>query len=181
MHDSPLAPALLTSVRAQWSLCSDRVRHCVAQLNDEQLWDRAGEDFNSIGNLLLHITGNVRERMLSVVAGQPGERDRDAEFAERGPLPREQVLGAFEQVMRETDALLASLTENQLHERRTFRMLRGDVEASVLEVIVQTLVHLAGHSQEIISLTRHELGDGYRFLQAPPARRAAKAESDKSV
>ncbi len=60
-------------------------------------------------------------------------------------------------------------------------MLRGDVEADVLTLILQTLVHLAGHSQEIVALTRRELGDAYRFLQAPPEPDRRSAGIDKSV
>jgi uncharacterized damage-inducible protein DinB len=180
-RDSALAAELLDSVRAQWQLCLDRIWHCVGQLSDEQLWHRHGDDFNSIGNLLLHLTGNVRERMLSVVGGEPGDRDRDAEFSERGPLPRNQILKPFEEVMRRTDELLASLPADRLLEMRRFRMLRGDVDARVLTVILQTLVHLSGHSQEIVSLTRRELGDAYRFLQSPPKRLPAIGSSDNSV
>jgi hypothetical protein len=166
--DSALAAELLDAVRAQWRLCLDRIRHCVGQLSDEQLWHRDGDEYNSIGIRLLHLTGNVRERMLSVVGGEPGDRDRDSEFAERGPLPRNQILAPFEDVMRRTDELLASLPADRLLETRRFRMLRGDVDARVLTVILQTLVHLSGHSQEIVSLTRRELGDAYRFCSRRP-------------
>lgn len=180
--ESALASELLTSVRGQWQLCLDRIRHCLGQLSDEQLWHRDGDQFNSIGNLLLHLTGNVRERMLSVVGGEPADRDRDAEFAERGPMPRQRVLAPFEEVMRRTDELLASLPADRLLEMRRFRMLRGDVDARVLTVILQTLVHLSGHSQEIVALTRRELGDAYRFLLSPPKKCSPATDpSDNSV
>ncbi len=116
-HSPALAAALLESVRGQWRLCVERIRHCEGQLSDEQLWNRHGENFNSIGNLLLHLTGNIRERMLSVVGGQSYQRDRAAEFAERGPLPRDQVLKPFNETMSRTDELLASLPVDRLLER----------------------------------------------------------------
>jgi len=57
---------------------------CVGKLNAEQVWQRGGESQNAVGNLLLHLTGNVRQWILDGVGGMPVQRDRDAEFAARG-------------------------------------------------------------------------------------------------
>ncbi len=165
-----LARAYLDEVRSQWRQCHHKLRHCTDQLTDEQLWHRASDGLNSIANLLLHLTGNIRQRMLSVVGGQADSRDRDTEFAARGSASNAQITAALDDVMRQTDELLARLTPDQLLETRRYRMLRGEVERTVLAVVLQTLVHLGGHTQEVIALTRRLLGDDYRFLEALPGR-----------
>lgn len=168
--DDCLARALLDDVRGQWRQCHHKLRHCAEQLSDEQLWHREREELNSIANLLLHLTGNIRQRMLSVIGGQPDARDRAAEFAARGPLPKASILSALDETMRQTDKLLAGLKAEELLQVRRYPMLRGEVEQSVLAVILQTLSHLAGHTQEVIALTRRQLGADYRFLEASAPR-----------
>ncbi len=168
--DHLLACAYLDEARSQWRQCHHKLRHCVDQLSDEQLWYRGGDDFNSIANLLLHLSGNIRQRMLSIIGGQDDVRERAAEFAARGPLPKAQIVDELDDVMRQTDELLARLPAKRLLEMKRYRMLRGEVENSVLAVILQTLVHLGGHTQEIIALTRRLLGARYCFLEASPGR-----------
>src|SRR5579863_6010403 len=64
-----------------------RIEACVAKLTEEQLWTRYGENQNAAGNLVLHLTGNVRQWILSGIGGAEDTRVRDAEFAARGSVP----------------------------------------------------------------------------------------------
>ncbi len=160
-------PARCSRKFAQLDQCRHKIHHCVEQLSLEQLWHRSGEEFNSIGNLVLHLTGNLRQRLLAVVGPEPDQRDRAAEFAERRQIPAAELLASFDDVVRRADALLAGWPAERLLEMRRYGMLRGEVEGSVLSVILQTLVHLGGHTQEIIALSRLQLGDKYRFIQPP--------------
>ena len=64
-----------------------RIEHCLAQLTDTQAWWRPRADLNSVGNLVLHLTGNVRQLIGSELGGAPDARDRQAEFDARGPVP----------------------------------------------------------------------------------------------
>jgi hypothetical protein len=163
------ACAFLNETRGQLALCQHKIHHCLGQLSDQQLWHRAGEDFNSIANLVLHLTGNISQRFLSVVGNQPDTRNRDAEFAERGPIAKSELLAGLDGAIERADAVLAALDSARLLESRRYRRLRGEVEVSVLAVILQTLVHVGGHTQEIIALARLQLRDDYRYMD-PAAR-----------
>ena len=57
----PMAHNLGRELGDELSAALDRVRHCLSQLSDEQVWQRAAEGLNSVGNLLLHLAGNVRQ------------------------------------------------------------------------------------------------------------------------
>ena len=164
--DDQIGAELLAEARAQLQACHRKVLHCVAQLDDAQLWHRAGEGFSSIANLLLHLEGNIHQRILSLIGGEPDRRNRDQEFAERGPIATAELVARFDDTLRRTDALLAELPPERLLDTRQYPMLRGRVEGSFVVLIVHTLVHLGGHTQEIVSLTRHQLGDRYRFMQS---------------
>src|SRR6516164_123230 len=78
-----------------------RIKHCLGQLTDEQVWWRSRPALNSIGNLILHLCGNLRQWVVAGLGGAADSRDRPAEFAERGPLPKEELLRMLEAVLDE--------------------------------------------------------------------------------
>lgn len=55
-----------------------RIRDCLGRLTDDQIWMRHAPNENSVGNLVLHLAGNVRQWIGYGAAGQANIRDRDA-------------------------------------------------------------------------------------------------------
>jgi hypothetical protein len=165
--DASIGKTLLTESRHQLESCHRRIRHCVEQLNDEQLWHRAGDGFNSIANLLLHLEGNIRQRIGSLIGGDADTRNRDQEFAERGPISKTDLLAHWDETVRRADEVLAALSAERLLETHRYRMLKGEVEGTFITIILHSLVHLGGHTQEIVALTRLQLRERYQFMQQP--------------
>src|SRR5436853_7785001 len=81
-----------------------KMERCRALISDEQIWWRANEQSNSIGNLLLHLSGNVQQWIVVGLGGATDTRDRDAEFAQRDAIPRDDLVGRLQQTIREADA-----------------------------------------------------------------------------
>jgi uncharacterized damage-inducible protein DinB len=160
-----IGSAFLADARDQLQGCRRRVLHCVDQLHDEQLWWRAGEQFNSIANLMLHLAGNVQQRINSLIGGAPDNRNRPREFSERGPIAKDDLLERLDGTLQAADKVLAQLPPERLLEKRTYQQLHGPVEGTLVTLILHTLVHLGGHAQEIVALTRLQLRDDYRFMQ----------------
>src|SRR2546430_13916452 len=92
MTADELAAAVGTEAATQLEKALDRIKHCVAQLSNEQVWRRPQPSLNSIGNLILHLCGNVRQCIVSGVGGAKDNRNRPAEFAECGPIPKEELI-----------------------------------------------------------------------------------------
>jgi hypothetical protein len=88
-----------------------QVVRCIGLLSEEQVWYRASTHCNSVGNLILHLTGNVRQWMLGGLAGEAIARNRPAEFAERGPLPRAEIMGRLEDTVRRACTVIVGLDE----------------------------------------------------------------------
>jgi Protein of unknown function (DUF1572) len=65
-----------------------RIKHCLGQLTDEQIWWRSHPSLNSIGNLILHLCGNVRQWIVAGLGSAADSRNRSAEFSERGPISK---------------------------------------------------------------------------------------------
>ena len=136
-----------------------RIAHCVGQLTDEQVWSRPTPAMNSVGNLMLHLAGNVRQLIVAGVGGESDIRDRQAEFDARGPIPADELLGKLLMVVKETREVIASASDERL--RAMIPIKRYDLNG--IEAIVRSIAHFRGHAQEIIHMTRRILGEKYEF------------------
>ena len=127
-----------------------KIERCLALLSDEQIWWRANPDSNSIGNLLLHLNGNVRQWIVVGLGDSPDRRDRDAEFAQRETIPRDELLKSLRQTLHEVDATLAAFDSDRLRGR--FTIQKSDVSA--LTAIFHVVEHFSMHTGQIIMLTK---------------------------
>jgi Protein of unknown function (DUF1572) len=141
----------------------DRIKHCLRQLNDEQIWRRSQPGLNSIGNLILHLCGNLRQWIVAGVGGTADIRNRPAEFAERRVIQKEELIRGIEAVVEEAKRVLAGVDARQLAELR--RVQGFDVTG--LAAIFDSVPHFRGHTQEIVYMTRLQLGDTYQFAWTP--------------
>jgi len=127
-----------------------KLRHCIAALPEGAIWQRANESSNSIGNLLLHLAGNVRQWIVGGVGGKPVERDRPAEFAARDGPEAAELLENLESAVREADNVLADLSADDLERPCT---IQGR-ETNVLAAIYHVVEHFAMHTGQIVLLTK---------------------------
>ena len=86
-----------------------KLRHCVNALPPDAVWTRPNESSNSIGNLLIHLTGNVTEWILGGVGGQTISRYRAGEFAQKAGRDGNALLDDLETVLNKADSVLARL------------------------------------------------------------------------
>jgi hypothetical protein len=163
MTADELAAAVARQAGDELSSALDKIKHCLGQLSDEQVWWRPRPSLNSIGNLVLHLCGNVRQWLVAGLGGAADVRNRPAEFAERGPVPRAELLRRLEVVVDEARAALARQTARQLLE---VRPIQG-WEVTGLAAIFDSVPHFRGHTQEIVHMTRVQLGDAYRLHWQP--------------
>ncbi len=148
-----------------------RITHCVDQLSEEQLWWRPVPWMNSIGNLMLHLSGNVRQWIISGVGGAKDARHRQAEFDERGPIPKADLLKKLSATVTEANAAMAKPDEA---EWQRVRRIQG-FEVTGFGAALHSVSHFRGHTQEIVNLTRSQLGESYRFAFVPATKEQGAA------
>lgn len=136
-----------------------KIERCLEKLTDEQVWWRSCEESNSIGNLLLHVSGNARQWIISSVGGEPDARVRQQEFDEREMLPRAELLTRLRETLDEVDAVLERVDDARLLERRT---IQGS-DVSVLEAIFHVVEHFSMHTGQIILITKMLTGSDMKF------------------
>jgi uncharacterized damage-inducible protein DinB len=127
-----------------------KLERCLERLTDEQVWWRASERSNSIGNLLLHLEGNLRQWVVCGAGGATDARVRDREFAERRQLSRLELLAALRAAVAEADDALARLDPATLLETRRVQGL----DVTLLMAVFHAVEHFSMHTGQVILLTK---------------------------
>jgi uncharacterized damage-inducible protein DinB len=136
-----------------------KIERCLEKLTDEQIWWRANADSNSIGNLLLHLSGNARQWIVSGIGGRPDNRERQTEFDAREAGSAASLIAALKQTVDEADAVLAELSPEHLLQSR---LIQGS-DVNVLEAIFHVVEHFSMHTGQIILITKMLTQSGMRF------------------
>ncbi|HEX8169517.1 MAG TPA: DinB family protein [Thermoanaerobaculia bacterium] len=134
----------------------EQIRAAVAPLSDEQLWWRPNESSNSIGNLLLHLTGSLNLYLNRNLGGIDYTRDRAAEFAARGPMPKNEVLAKFDDMVARAERTFDALSA----ERLSAPSPEPSMHTLAVEDLINAFGHLAAHTGQIIWIAKmlHEGG-----------------------
>jgi hypothetical protein len=138
-----------------------RLRSCVESLTEEQVWWRPHESSNSIGNLVLHLNGNVRQWLVVPFNGGDDGRDRPAEFAERRLIPAVLLLEQLDATMNEASSVLSRLGEAELLNTLSVQ----GYTVSGLEAVYQVVEHCGMHYGQIVYITKLVRGEGLDFYR----------------
>ncbi|MFN8572828.1 MAG: DinB family protein [Gemmatimonadaceae bacterium] len=138
-----------------------KIRSAVEALPADKLWWRPHEQANSVGNLLLHLSGNVRQWVISGIGGQADVRKRNMEFAARGGAPASQMLDMLDATIREADGVIRGLMPSELLERRN---IQGR-DTTVMEALYHVVEHFSGHTYQIILVAKMFAPGTVRFYE----------------
>ena len=147
------------------SLLSDeylnKLTRSLAAIAESDVWWRPNEASNSIGNLLLHLRGNVTQWILGGVAQRPFTRTRPEEFASRGGATAQELLRELAITVRQACEVIARQTDDSLRERR---QIQG-YDVSVLDAIYHVVEHFSMHTGQIILLAKARSGSDLGLWQ----------------
>jgi len=127
-----------------------KIRKCLEILDDDDLWWRADETNNSVGNLVLHLCGNVRQWIVSGLGGLPDLRQRPQEFSERSHVPGAVLLAKLEETVQEADGVLAAFHSDALLAERSIQ----GFQKTALQAIFHVVEHFSFHTGQIIYITK---------------------------
>lgn len=136
-----------------------KILRCIEQMSDEDLWWRPNEVSNSAGNLVLHLCGNLRQWIVSSIGGVEFNRDRDAEFSARGPVPKSELIASLKLVAREVDLVLVKVESERLPQK--VHIQKYDV--STLQAIYHVIEHFSYHLGQILYIYKLRTGTDPRF------------------
>jgi len=127
-----------------------RLSQCACSLTEEQLWWRPNDSSNSIGNLLLHLNGNVGQWIVAAFNRKQDARDRPLEFSTREGATAAELLARLAATVEEAGATLARLSEADL--LATYE-IQG-YTATGLYAIFHCIEHFASHYGQIAYITK---------------------------
>lgn len=140
-----------------------RIVRCLAMLSAQDVWWRPHASSNSIGNLILHLNGNVRQWIVAGLGSAPDWRERDKEFAARGPLARHKLLAQLTTTVGTACRVISRLTPADLARPRTIQ----GYHVTGLEALVHVTEHFAYHTGQIILITKMRRRKDLGFTRLP--------------
>jgi uncharacterized damage-inducible protein DinB len=140
-----------------------RIERCLKQLSPGQIWWRPNDACNSVGNLVLHLSGNVRQWIISGLGGRRDTRQRDLEFSERGPLPREKLARRLRSAVTGACRMMGGLSPEDLGHVHTIQKF----QVTGFEAVFHVAEHFSHHAGQIILMTKMLTGTDLNFTRLP--------------
>jgi len=145
----------LDSLRARITkVLPAQVRDCLEMLDEEQIWWRPNEQSNSVGNIVLHVSGSLNHYLNRGVGGIEYTRDRDAEFAERRHIPKGELRAIFDDMISKAETTFDSLTIERLGDPSS----EPRMQRLVIDDLIAIDSHLANHTGQIVWITKMLVG-----------------------
>jgi uncharacterized damage-inducible protein DinB len=169
--DSELASSFLAFARTRmvgqnWP----NLRTCVESLTDEQIWSRPNEASNSVGNLVVHLNGNLGQLFLTIFTGAEDKRDRPREFKAIEQPSGAELIRRLAPTMEAVDKVLASLTPEEL--LRYYNVLGKQMRG--IDLVFRIVEHYGLHYGQIIYITKSLTGRDLGFYAEPAKTSPAK-------
>lgn len=140
-----------------------RIEQCLRMLPENEIWWRPNSQSNSVGNLVLHLNGNVRQWITAGLGGKPFRRERDLEFQERGPISRRRLIALLRSTVREACATISALTTQDLG--RPYAIQGFEVTGA--RALLHVTEHFAFHTGQIIYITKLKCREDLGFTRLP--------------
>lgn len=154
MADNVISADFLTYSAGKMQSLHGNIATCLGKLNEDQIWRRGGEHENSVGNLLLHLEGNIRQWILHGIANQPDVRRRDDEFTLTPSLDSKKAFASLTNTINEAADVIANLPPARLTEIIDPQPTGTWRHTTILVAIYKVVSHLDHHTGQIILLTK---------------------------
>jgi hypothetical protein len=166
MPTNQIGALYLAESRKQFIKARDRINHCLNQLDNADIWWTPQEPCNSIGIILQHVCGNLRQWVLAGVGGAPDTRNRPEEFEMKERTSKADVQQMVNKVFDDVLAALKNLAPESLIDQKRIQ----GFDASVLGAIYVAVTHLDIHGGQILYITRLRKGADYQVFWKPSTK-----------
>jgi len=123
----------------------ERIVSCVNGMTIAQIWYRHNRNTNPIGNLVLHLEGNIRQYIISGVGGHVDVRKRSVEFSTNEQLSAELLAQKLCTTIKEANHVVQQLSFVDLSKKVSIQ----GFDHTVLSAIIHVIEHLSYHTGQI--------------------------------
>ena len=159
-----LAEMFRKDARSYLEKYTPRIIQCLQLLSEDEIWWRPNDASNSAGNIVLHLCGNIRQWIIAGLSEAPDVRQRDREFQERGPIPREALIAELQKTVQEACKIIDQAGPDTLLREHSIQ----GYKVSGLKAISQVYEHYSHHAGQIIYFTKWKRGKDLQFTRLPP-------------
>ncbi|MDA8692578.1 DUF1572 domain-containing protein [Saprospiraceae bacterium] len=127
-----------------------RIKQCCESLTEKELWHQANENTNSIANLIMHLSGNVRQYIISGIGSEKDMRERDLEFSNIKRKEIDVIVSELIKTVRQSSEVIHKLNLDELIESRKVQ----GFDETVLSIIIHVIEHFSYHVGQITYYTK---------------------------
>src|SRR6185503_12513795 len=149
-----------------------RIRKCLEQLNSEEVWTKPTASSNSVGNLMLHLCGNITQWIISTLGGKEDKRIRDKEFSATGGFTRDEFLKKMETTVSEAISVIRNLDPESLLKEYNVQIYHY----TGLGIILHVVEHYSYHNGQIAFWTKLFKNKDLAFYNDNELNRNRKSE-----
>lgn len=160
--DSELKDALIQDVIIRlYEESLPRIIKCLDQLDNDQVWWRPNESSNSIGNLVLHLNGNVTQWIYSGLGGFEDTRERQIEFDERSQMDRKVLADLLTKTMVRIRPVIQNLSKEELLRQRPVQTF----DETGVSILIHVTEHFSYHTGQIAYITKMLMDKSLGFYE----------------
>jgi uncharacterized damage-inducible protein DinB len=138
-----------------------KIVECLSRLTEAQVWERPNEASNSIGNIVLHLCGNIRQYIIAGIADQADIRERDKEFFAKDGYTKEDLQQKLSDTLEKAIDVIKSIDESKLLRQKS---IQGFTMTGI-GAIVHVTEHYSHHVGQIIFWTKLLTGKDLGFYR----------------
>ena len=127
-----------------------RIFKCLDQLNEDQIWFQFNEHTNSIGNLILHLHGNMRQWMMSTFNHSVDIRKRSLEFLIDSRITKSELKKLLLELKDELEPVLERMDINELVKEYKVQVYKENG----VSIFVHVIEHFSYHTGQIALITK---------------------------
>jgi uncharacterized damage-inducible protein DinB len=136
-----------------------KIIKCLGELSEEQIWLRPNDASNSIGNILLHLCGNITQYVISALGDQPDIRERDKEFSANSGYNKDELLKKLNTTVGQAKNIIQTMDENKLMKMYSVQ----GFNYSGTGIIIHVTEHYSYHTGQVIFWTKLLTGNDLGF------------------
>jgi uncharacterized damage-inducible protein DinB len=129
---------------------TQKLATCVQELNDSEIWKRPNLHSNSVGNIILHLCGNMRQYAISSLGNSKDVRERDKEFSADGGYSGAELFKKLTDTVEQAKKIIQSTTEEELLRERK---VQGYTHSGI-GIVLHVTEHYSYHTGQIIFWTK---------------------------
>jgi len=127
-----------------------RIKKCFLEISEKEVWQKPNESSNSMGNLILHLCGNITQYIISSLGEKKDNRDRDQEFSSKGGFSKQQLIDKLSLIVNESIVIINDMSDSEMLRTRKVQVY----ELSGVGIIIHVVEHFSYHTGQIAFWTK---------------------------